>query len=117
MKNFILFSIIIFTLSSCMTLHSGYLSPLSQNLDESSFRYIKTVYGEASATYFLGFGGGKKEGLIRLAKEDLRKRHQIQDGQTFINFTVDEQFSTMFGIVSQKTIIISADLIDRSKSN
>ena len=114
MKQFILLSTIVFTLSSCMTLHSGYLSPISQNINESDFRYIKTVYGESSAHYFLGFGGGKKEGLIRLAKEDLRNRHQLQDGQAFINFTVDDQFSTMFGLISQKTIIISADLIDRS---
>ena len=115
MKKFTLLSISILFLSSCMTLHNGYLSPLSQGVDESEFRYVKTVYGESSATYFLGLGGGNKEGLIRLAKEDLRKNHQLQDGQALINFTVDDQFYTMFGIISQKTIIISADLIDRKK--
>ena len=53
MKKFTVLSTLLFVLSSCMTLHQGYLSPLSQNVDESEFRYVKTVSGEASVIYLL----------------------------------------------------------------
>ena len=113
MKNITLLTIVTFILSSCMTLHKGYLSPISQNIDESEFAYNRTVHGESQATYIFGLGGGKPAGLIRDAKEKLRTANPLSDGQALINFTIDEQFSTFFGIITTKKVIISADLISR----
>ena len=115
MKKITLLGFCILLFSSCMTLHKGYLSPLSSDIDESEFRYVRTVYGKSEAIYFLGLGGGNKAGLIREAKENLRAKNQLQDGQALINYTVDNQFWTVLGIVSGSTVIMSADLIDKKK--
>lgn len=115
MKKITLLGFCILLFSSCMTLHKGYLSPLSSDLDESEFRYVRTVHGTSESMYFLGLGGGNKAGLVRQAKEDLRSKNQLQDGQALINYTVDNQFQTLFGIISVNRVIMSADLIDRKK--
>jgi len=115
MKKFILISLSCLFLSSCMTLHKGYLSPLAHDVDESEFRYVRTVYGESEVFYFLGLGGGNKSGLVREAKENLRAKNQLQDGQALINYTVDNQFSTFLGILTWNKVIMSADLIDKKK--
>jgi hypothetical protein len=115
MKKITLLACCMLFLSSCMTLHKGYLSPLSNDIDESEFRYVRTVYGESQAMYFLGLGGGNKSGLVRQAKENLRSKNQLQDGQALINYTVDQQFQTLLGIITWNRVIMSADLIDRKK--
>jgi len=115
MKKITLLAFSMLFLSSCMTLHKGYLSPLSSDIDESEFRYVRTVYGESQAMYFLGLGGGNKSGLVRQAKENLRSKNQLQDGQALINYTVDQQFQTLLGIITWNRVIMSADLIDRKK--
>ncbi len=115
MKKFALLTILTFIFSSCMTLHKGYLSPLSQNIDESEFTYVETVYGESAAYYLFGLGGGSKKGLIGQAKQDLRKKNKLKENQALINFTVDNQFQTIFGIISINRMIISADLVERKK--
>ena len=114
MKKIILFSLFMLLLSSCMSLHSGYLSPLSNNTDVSEFRYIKTISGESFAIYFLSLGGINEVGLVRQAKENMMMKAELKEGQTLINYTVDNNTKLIFfGLAIQRKVIMSADLIEK----
>ena len=59
-RKFILISLL-FTMSSCMALHSGYVTN-SASLSTNNFEYLKrSVNGTSAVGYFLTLGGLHKE--------------------------------------------------------
>ena len=114
MKNLFLLLFLSIMISSCATLHSGYLTGVAPPI-ENNFKYVGNVMGKAQATYVLGIGGLLTEGLVREAKNNLIENNPIQDGQTLVNFTVDTETSYYLGIILTQRVIVSADILQYEK--
>ena len=111
MKNLILLFVFSIFITSCATLHSGYLTGVAPAV-KNNFKYVGNVFGKAQATYILGIGGLLREGLVREAKNNLIENNPIQDGQTLVNFTVDTETSYYLGIILTQRVIVSADILE-----
>ena len=122
----ILFSSIILGLSSCISFNKGSIIQNNQTITKDNFAIVKTISGEAKATYILGFGGNKRNGLTKEAKENMYKSHQLSNNQNITNVTVDtkRQYFILPFIYNNETVIVSADVIqyyeyqiDEAKNN
>ena len=96
MKNLCLLLFTSIMISSCATLHSGYLTGVAPPI-ENNFKYVGNVIGKAQATYFLGIGGLLTEGLVREAKNNLIANHPVNNGQILVNFTIDHKKTCILG--------------------
>tara|TARA_B110000196_G_C20656695_1_gene435527 strand:+ start:192 stop:536 length:345 start_codon:yes stop_codon:yes gene_type:complete len=114
MKKLILLFITTIMLSACASLHSGYITGIAPPV-ENNFKYVGNAMGTSQATYILGIGGFDREGLVREAKNDLIQNNPVEDGQTLVNFTVDQERSFYLGIVITHKVIITADILQYQK--
>ena len=111
LKKILFCAAITIIFSSCVALHSGYMSN-SASLSSANFSYIKKdIKASDTATYFLGIGGFK-ESLVANAKEKLNSENTLQDNQALANITVNFKYSTYFGIVTTVECTISADIVE-----
>ena len=110
MKNLSLLLLLSIMFSSCASFHSGYLTGVAPPI-ENNFKYAGNVMGKAQVTYILGIGGFLREGLVREAKNNLIQNNPVKDGQTLVNFTVDQERSFYLGIVITHKVIITADIL------
>jgi len=114
MKSLNLLCITILTciIHGCVSIHQGLIQPSQVLLHNSNFKTIKTITGEASATYVFGIGGYNKEGLINEAKKDMYQKYQLSENQAIANITLDSKHTFIFyPLLYTKKIIISADVI------
>lgn len=117
MKRF-LFTFLMATLflTSCAT-HHGIPKNYIQNstevvLKESNFKVIEIVKGEAEASYFLGFGGLGKNGLVAEAKANMLASANLEGtSRTIINEVVEVKTSGIF-FISKYKVIVSGQLIE-----
>jgi PBP1b-binding outer membrane lipoprotein LpoB len=114
----ILFTFIIATLflTSCAT-HSGIPRNYIQNstevvLTKKNFKVIKIVKGEAETSYFFGFGGLSKNGLVAEAKADMLASAELEgNSRTIINEVVEVKRSGIFFLTKHK-VIVSGQVIE-----
>ncbi|MAB49414.1 MAG: hypothetical protein CMC05_12365 [Flavobacteriaceae bacterium] len=105
---------ILFT--SCAA-HYGMPRQFNQNttevvLTEKNFKVVKTVKGEAEATYIFGIGGLAKNGLIAEAKSKMLAKSDIEgSSRTVINELVEVKKSG-FLFVNKYKVIVSAQIIE-----
>ena len=97
-------------LSACVSLHSGYMTGIAPPV-ENNFKYVGNAVGTSQAMYVFGIGGFDREGLVREAKNDLIQNNPVKDGQTLVNFTVDQEKSFYFYVVWTHKVIITADIL------
>ncbi|MEE0267970.1 MAG: DUF6567 family protein [Bacteroidales bacterium] len=101
---------VIFGLSSCAT-HSK-LQNFTEStviLHSANFEYVKTVKEDASATYILGFCGGNPE---QKAIDRLKETAALKPNQTLANYSFVKSNRIILGLVSIKTITVTADVIE-----
>ena len=99
-------------LQGCVSIHNGVIAPNSVNVSTDNFQIIKTIDGKATAGYFLGFGGGGKNGLVKEAKRDMYKSHPPSTNEMITNITVDDKKFFLFGgIYIEHTVFVSADVV------
>ena len=110
MKKIILLFIATIMLSGCVSLNSGYMTGVAPPV-ENNFKYVGNAFGKSEATYIFGIGGLNREGLVREAKNNLIQNNPVKDGQTLVNFTVDQEKSFYLGIVWTHKVIITADIL------
>jgi hypothetical protein len=109
-----LFFVVLLTimLSSCATLHSGYMNN-SAALSQPNFTYVqKNVQGFPTATYFLGIGGLSKETLVNSAKMNLLDVALLKDNQALVNTTVNFATSFYLGLLITVTCTVTADVVE-----
>jgi hypothetical protein len=115
MKRNLLFAVValvVVSLSSCATIHSGYMNN-STALSQPNFTYVqKNVQGFSTATYFLGIGGLSKETLVNSAKMNLMDVALLKDNQALVNTTVNFANSYYFGLIITVTCTVSADVVE-----
>jgi hypothetical protein len=109
-KKFSLLFIITMLLSACASLHSGYMDGVAPPV-KNNFKYVGNAIGTSQATYIFGIGGFNKEGIVREAKNNLIANNPVKDGQTLVNFTVDQERSFYLGIVWTHKVIVTADIL------
>ncbi|MDA0682462.1 MAG: hypothetical protein O2781_03825 [Bacteroidetes bacterium] len=114
MKKTILLLSTTIMLSGCVSLHSGYMTGIAPPV-ENNFKYVGNALGTSQATYILGIGGFNREGLVREAKNNLIKNNPVKDGETLVNFTIDQERSFYLGIVWTHKVIVTADILQYQK--
>ena len=99
-------------LSSCASIHSGYMNN-SAALSQPNFSYTqRNVQGVSTATYILGIGGLSKETLVNSAKLNLMDEALLKDNQALVNTTVNFRNSYYLGLVVTVTCTVTADVVE-----
>tara|TARA_B100000963_G_scaffold296224_1_gene267342 strand:- start:542 stop:1135 length:594 start_codon:yes stop_codon:yes gene_type:complete len=112
MKRLLVFVFIGILFQGCVSIHNGVIAPNSVNVSTDNFQIIKTIGGKATAGYFLGFGGGGKNGLVKEAKRDMYKSHPPLPNEMITNITVDDKKFFLFGgIYIEHTVFVTADVV------
>lgn len=105
----------VFYFSSCLAVHSGSMAN-SAALSSANFSYVKqNVSGVASATYFLGIGGLKKQSLVNDAKNNMTINSPLRENQALTNLTVNFKTTSYLGIVQTMTCFVTADIVEFKK--
>lgn len=116
MKNRILIAIAVivaaFGLSSCSTTSKLNTSLNGTILNSANFEYVRPVRTTATKTYIFGLGGGNAE---QKAIDDLRIISNLKENQALTNYSVTTSNKRILGIVTTKTVIVSADIIEFKK--
>lgn len=114
MKKLILLCSAMFLLTSCAaTFMGGTTTGTSVNLEENNFEVLNTVSGSATATYVLGFGGNKKDGLISEARAVmLRNANLIGGSKAIANEVVDIKTQYILGIIMKYTVTLTANIVE-----
>jgi hypothetical protein len=115
----VLISIFVFSLlgfSGC-AFHSGLTSNLNQNttqvvLSTNNYKIIAKVKGTASGISVLGIGGSFKPLIERARAEMLENASIVGSSKAVINETVEVNNKNYAGIVNQKTVTVSAYVIE-----
>ena len=106
-------AVLCFAATGCATL--SYLNAIDTGTAVSSanFHYVKTVSGEATSTFFLGFAGGDDAGK---AIADAKAKANLQDNQALTNVAVvNTQKIVLLGIILKVKTTVSADVIEFEK--
>ncbi len=105
-------------LTGCMATHKGLTTNSNVHttdvvLSKKNFKVIARVKGEATASYFLGFGGTSRNALIEEAKTDMFSKADIIGGsKAVINETVEIRRSIYLGVIMTKKVIVSANIVE-----
>ncbi|HIC12951.1 MAG TPA: hypothetical protein EYO75_06230 [Sulfurimonas sp.] len=102
--------IALFTGCSVTNGSMGHVAQTQVQLSKANFDIVKSVEGEASASYFLGIGLSK-ENLVARAKKDMLKKANLHGSQALVNITTDSK-GTFYPFFRKKTIYISADVVE-----
>jgi len=98
--------------ASCAAIHSGNMAS-SASLSSANFSYVaKNIYGKSTCSYFLGFGGLKRESLVRDAKKAMLDGHPLMDNQAIANLTVSFKKSFYLGVIIYVDCLVSADIVE-----
>jgi hypothetical protein len=114
MKNFILLLSLGFLFTSCAASFTGATTTgTSVNLEQNNFEVLSTVSGSATVTYVFGFGGNKKDAVIKEARAVmLRNANLIGGPKAIANEVIDIKTQMLFGIVTKYTVTLTANIIE-----
>jgi len=92
----------------------GLLNETTVVLEKGNYKYkAQGLVGKGQSVYLLGIGGmATPSGLLGEAKLDLLKKYPLKDTEALVNMTAETRTSTIFGILTIKKAIISADVIE-----
>ena len=79
-------------------------------LSQANFDVIKSVTGEAKATYIFGIGPSLQN-LLAQAKGEMLGKANLKGPQALINFSTDVKYSGFFCYRS-KTVYVSAEVVE-----
>ena len=92
---------------------------LSQNqlqtnvvLSQNNFVVVKDVCGEATATYFLVFGGYKAAEARASAMNEMIVNAHLSGSQAIVNATVSTHVQTILGLYTKVTAFASGTVIE-----
>jgi len=110
--------IILSTLTSCLSVHSGYITS-SAALTSNNFKYLnKSVLGKSDVFYFLIFGGFTRNALVTDAFSDMKINYPLKDNQVYANTAVNFKTSNyFFGVVNSVKCTVSADIVEFNEKN
>ena len=121
MKKLLMLFVLALTLfgaTSCSTLYDRATSNLNQNLtnvvlQNSDYKVVDKVRGEAEAKYILIFGGGRTQGLIQEARaEMLESANLVGSSKAVINETVEYSVKTVLGFVNTVKVTVTGYVVE-----
>ena len=95
--------------TGCSTLSNLSAIDTGTAVSSANFHYVKSITGEATSTYFLGFVGGNDAGK---ALADAKAKANLQKNQALTNVAVINTGKTILGVVVVVKTIVSADVIE-----
>lgn len=112
-KSILYIFILLLSTQGCVSLHEGNFQTTSFTIKEN-FKIITTIQGDAQATYFLGMGGGVRDGLVNEAKRNMYSTYLLEANQNITNITTDIKVTSFIlpGLFQSKSVIVSADIIE-----
>lgn len=117
-KKISVFILLIVLFSACRTTYRGMTTNENHHqtqvvLSENNYKIVKYVEGDASATYFLFFGGnGSERGLVARARENmLREAGLLGKSRAVINETVEKRVKESF-FTTEVRYIVSAYVVE-----
>jgi hypothetical protein len=107
-------STLMLSFNSCLSINNGTILQNTQSSSKDNFTIVKTISGEATATYVLGIGGNNRNGLTKEAKEKMYSNHKLSSNQNITNITLDvqKQYFIIPILFNNETVIVSADVIE-----
>ena len=116
---------IVLILNNCGFPPQGYLGHSTNTqvvLSEANYKTINSIKGEATASFFLGYGPTNNR-LYSRAKKDMLENANLAGGgeksRALINITTDEQVRFIwfyFPFYFSKTVYVTADVIEFKES-
>jgi hypothetical protein len=79
-------------------------------LNQANFDVVRSVNGEASANYFLGFGPSQQN-MIGQAKREMINKAKLKGSQALVNVTTDVKYSWFPIIWRQQKAYVSAEIV------
>lgn len=115
MKKYLIL-LVISILGSCTIQKGVYTS--NAEISKGNFKYVDIAEGESKATYFLGIGGYRSDGLVREAKKSMYQNANLQPNQIIANVTVDFKTSYYFLFIwIKRKAFITGDIIEFTDSD
>lgn len=111
-RNLLLPVAVLLAFSSC-AVHSG-IALNSTALSEANFDIVERGTGHSTVTYVFGIGGLNRKAIVEAALKDLRKKHPLENYETYANMTVDFKSKYIF-IYRQVTCTVGADVVKFEK--
>ncbi|MBO4535848.1 MAG: hypothetical protein J5702_01435 [Bacteroidales bacterium] len=119
MKRFFIFASICLSIllaSSCgasseLTFNQNQLQT-SVVLSQSNFIVVKNVCGEASATYFLVFGGYRTAEAKAAAMNEMILNAELTGSQAIVNANISTHVQTVLGIYTKVTAYATGTVIE-----
>ena len=114
MKKIALLLLFTVLFTSCAATFQGYTTNSTVvNLEKNNFEVTDRVSASSTATYILGFGGNKKNGLISEAKAKLSKDAKlIGKSKALANEVVEVKSQIIFGIMIKYSVTVTADVVE-----
>ena len=102
------------SLSSCgmTTTTSNNITETKVVLQEKNFKVVGQAYGEAKATYILGFGGLRKRALRANAIDEMSRNANLTGAQTLTNVTTHTSMKMITPLYIQITCDATANIIE-----
>ena len=115
MKKFIILTSIATSAMLCVSSCAGiqHLAVTnSVNLESGNFRILRTVKGEANATYVFGIGGMSESARETNAMEEMRKNAKLGPNQAIAYVSLHESKSCILGIVIHKCTTVTGTVVE-----
>lgn len=112
-KSILYILVLLLSTQGCVSFHEGNFQTTSFTTKDN-FRIITTIQGDAQATYFLGIGGGVRDGLLNEAKRNMYSTYLLEANQNITNITTDVKVTGFIlpALYQSKKVIVTADIIE-----
>ena len=105
-------AIVYASLTGCATLSNLNTVDTGTAVSSANFHYVKSVRGEATSTYILGFAGGNDAGR---AIADVKAKAGLKDNQALANVAVVNTQRIILGVIIKVKTSVTADVIEFDK--
>lgn len=106
------FTALSFTSCGVTSTASHNLTETKVVLSEKNFKVVGQAYGEATATYIVGFGGLSKKALRNNAINEMSKNAKLTGSQTLTNITTHKSVKMITPLYVQVTCSATANIIE-----
>lgn len=110
--SLLIIAIVYASLTGCATLSSLNAVDTGTAVSSANFHYVKSVQGEATSTYILGFAGGNDAGR---AVANLKVKAGLKDNQALVNVAVVNTQRIILGVIIKVKTSVTADVIEFGK--
>ena len=119
MRKLIFFASLIFLLSGCVGISKFAYHTIDVKYTESDYKVVKTVTGEATATYIFGIGGmsAGAQQLFDSSFQNMVSRAKLSEDQMIVNIIAESKWRNWLGVVVEHTVYTKGIVVEGVKKN